>query len=63
MSADIEQKTRLTAAETIGMQWLAKRETRTPSNLQRYLIQQALRERIGEMPADLRAALVREWDE
>jgi hypothetical protein len=61
--SDIEQKTRLTAAETIGLQHAAKLATRTPSNLQRHLIRLHLMEVLDRLPADVRDALVREWDE
>ena len=61
--ADIEQKTRLTAAEVIGLQYAAKLETRTPSNLQRHLIRQHLMTILDRLPVDVRAALVQEWDE
>jgi hypothetical protein len=61
--ADIESKTRLTAAEMIGFQHLCKIDTRSVGNGHRHLVRESLRKRLGELPESVRAALVREWDE
>lgn len=61
--ADIKAKTRLSAAETIGLQHAAKLDTRTPSNLQRHLIRLHLQSVLDRLPPDVRDALVQEWDE
>ena len=61
-AADIETKTRLTPAEMLGFQQLARAETRSASNLQRHLIVQLLRSRLSELSEDVRAALVQQWD-
>lgn len=60
--ADIESKTRLTAAEMIGFQQLCNNDTRSVANMHRHLVRNLLKERLGELTEDVRAALGREWD-
>ena len=60
--ADFEAKTRLTAAEKLALEYSAKLETRSASNLQRHLIIQHLRSVLTQLPEDIRSALVQGWD-
>ena len=61
-NADFEAKTRLTAAEKLALEFAAKLETRSASNLQRHLVIQYLRSVLTQLPEDIRDALVQGWD-
>ncbi len=62
MSADIQNKSMLSPAETLGIEQVAKYEMRTKSNLIRFLVVEYLRKKIDLVSPDVRAALVQEWD-
>jgi len=61
--SDIEMKTRVTAEEYVAAQQVAEAELRSMSNLQRHALREYLRQRIGLIQPDVRAALGTGWDE
>lgn len=61
--SDIEMKTRVTAEEYVAAQQVAEAELRSLSNLQRHALREYLRQRVGLIQKDVRAALGTGWDE